>query len=393
MTRALFHEPFHDQFRRRPSEVVALGRSVHEQLKVGAQPTCFDAVHTEVVPLGGCQNGRCKVGHEQHGRVGLRFCGEEHAGDDASASTGFSDGFQFISEDEFGCRVADHGRQFDQRLFERTCTLCSTRFGEDVKRLHLADASAGGGNWQPHMAKDAGVGHALQQGGFTTGIGARQQRQGLLVALDGGLAQTVGDGVGFETQQDVSAFLQPHAVTDQLRHHAAVMVSPAGDGQPLIGFDEATHGHLTVGFEGPELTSEVHKMVGLLSLEFGFERSIDAVDGLPVNFRRPSVGENVKRTAQPCWFKKSSEVFTGLLHGFLNDVACGITEFSLKRRAVGQCFEQFSTRECHLGIVHGVLHLLVDIAFELFDRAPQLVFDTGHLLDGRRITEHGHGFW
>ena len=36
MARALFDEPFHDQLRRRPSEVVSLGRSVYEQLEVGA---------------------------------------------------------------------------------------------------------------------------------------------------------------------------------------------------------------------------------------------------------------------------------------------------------------------------------------------------------------------
>ena len=89
-----------------------------------------------------------------------------------------------------------------------------------------------------------------------------------------------------------------------------------------------------MGLQWPELASKVHEMVGLFCLEFGFKRRIDAVDGLPVDFRRPSVRENVKRAAKSCRFEKGSELFTSVLHGFLNDVAGGISQLSLERRPV-----------------------------------------------------------
>ena len=214
----------------------------------------------------------------------------------------------------------------------------------------------------------------------------------MLIAVDGCLAEPVGDGVGLHAQQNMTATFQPHAVPDKFGHHAPVVVGPSGDGQPLVSLDEPTHGDLTMGLQWPELASKVHEMVGLFGLEFGFKRRIDAVDGLPVDFRRPSVRENVKRAAKSCRLEKGSELFTSLLHGFLNDVAGGISQLSLERRPVRQGFQQFCTGEGHLCVVHRVLDLLVDVAFELFDRPPQLVLDPSDLINGRRIPEHGHRF-
>ncbi len=134
-------------------------------------------------------------------------------------------------------------------------------------------------------------------------------------------------------------------------------------------------------------------MVCLLRFEFGFKGSIDAVNRLTVYFCRPRIRKDVKRTTEPGRFKEGSELFSCLLHGFLNDVTRRVSQLSLKRRAVCQRFEQLGAGERHLRIVHGTLNLLVHIGFKLLDHTPQFVFDASHLFDGRCIPEHGHRFW
>ena len=186
----------------------------------------------------------------------------------------------------------------------------------------------------------------------------------------------------------MAAFLEPHTVADQIGHHASVMVCPAGDGQPLIGFDEAADRHFAVNLQRTELAGEVHKMVCLLRFEFGFKRCIDAVNRLAVDLCRPRIRKDIKRATEPRRFKEGSELFSCLLHGFLNNVARGVSQLSLKRRSVCQRFKQFGAGERHLRIVHGALNLLIHIGFELLDHTPQFVFDASHLFDGRCIAEH-----
>ena len=81
-----------------------------------------------------------------------------------------------------------------------------------------------------------------------------------------------------------------------------------------------------------------------------------------------------------------------LLHRFLDHVARRFPEFALKRRSIGQGLEQLGARERHFGVVHGVLDLVVDLLFKGLHRAPELILDSSHFFDLRRITEQPQGF-
>ena len=241
------------------------------------------------------------------------------------------------------------------------------------------------------MAQDACESHALEERGLATGIGTGQQRQGLLVAIDGGVTKTVGYRIGIETEQDVPPVVKPHAVVHQLGHHAPVVLRPPCDRQPLIGFDQPTHGLFAVDLQRSELTSEVDQVVGFFRLEFGFQRRIDAVNGLPVDFRRPRVREHVERATQRSRFQKRSQMFPGLLHRFLNHMTRRIPEFSLKRCPVGQRFEKFCARKGHFCIVHGRFNLLIHVVLQTLDGGPQFVLDSSDVLDLGGVAKHAHG--
>ena len=257
----------------------------------------------------------------------------------------------------------------------------------------MADSGGTSGDGQPHVSENAGVGKALQQGGFPARIRPGQQRQGLLVRFLSRASQAVGHGVRVHPKKQVPSFLEPNTVVDQGWHGASVGVRPSGKGQPRIGFDEAGHRTLAGRLEGPKLPGDGHQMAGRFRFQFRIEGGIDAVDGLPVHFRWPRTGKDVKRAPQRNGLQKRRQLLTGLLHRLLDHVAGGVSQFSLEGRTIGKSLEQFSTRQGHFRIVHGLFDLFVDLRFQRFHLAPQLIFDSSDLFNGRAVGQVAHRLW
>ena len=121
--------------------MVASRCTVNDELEVLVQAAGFDAVDAQVISAGGLNDGRCQVGHEDHGRVRMRLGCEQHAGDDASTRARLGDGFQFVGKDEFRGGVADDLGEVHQRLLKRACGLGAAGLREDLQVLDAADAA------------------------------------------------------------------------------------------------------------------------------------------------------------------------------------------------------------------------------------------------------------
>ena len=170
-------------------------------------------------------------------------------------------------------------------------------------------------------------------------------------------------------------------MVNDVGHHAPVMMRPTGDGKPLVDLDKSAHSLLAMMLQRSKLLRELNKMFGFLRFQFGLQGSVNAIDGLAVDLGWPGVREHVKRTTQSRGFKKRCELFPRSLHRFLDDRSRGVSQLSLKRRAVGQSLEQFSTRKRHFGIVHGPLDLLIDVLLQSLDNAPEFVLDSSDHLN------------
>ncbi len=210
------------------------------------------------------------------------------------------------------------------------------------------------------------------------------------VTLDGRRTKTVRHGVGVNAQEKVAAAFQPHTVLDEFGHDTAVGVCPASHSEPLVGFNKTSHRPFTRRFHRAEKASHLHQMPGCFRFQFGIQGSIDAVDGLSVHLGRPRRGENIERTPKRSGLEKGGEFLPCRLHGFLDDVAGGFSEFPLKGRPVGERLQQFSPRERHLCVVHRPFNLLVDGGLERLDGAPQFVFDPGDFLNLRVVAQPIH---